>query len=113
MCDDQAVVANLQGKGLVVVTGCGHAGVINTVRYARKLTGVDRVHAVLGGFHLGTAAFEPIIPPTVAALCELAPEVVVPGHCTGWRAIHALAAALPDAFIPGSAGSKYVLQADS
>jgi 7,8-dihydropterin-6-yl-methyl-4-(beta-D-ribofuranosyl)aminobenzene 5'-phosphate synthase len=106
--DDQALVANVRDRGLVVVTGCGHAGVVNTLRYARKLTDVDRVYAVIGGFHLATPAFEPTIWPTVEALAELGPQVVVPAHCTGWRATHALAAAFPDAFIPGSVGTKYV-----
>ena len=108
--DDQALVAHLRDKGLIVITGCGHAGLINTVRHARKITGVDRVHAVIGGFHLGTPAFEPIIPPTVAALGEFDPQVVVPTHCTGWRAIHALAAAFPDAFIQNSVGTRYVFE---
>jgi 7,8-dihydropterin-6-yl-methyl-4-(beta-D-ribofuranosyl)aminobenzene 5'-phosphate synthase len=108
--DDQALVANVRNKGLVIVTGCGHAGIINTLRYARKLTGVSRVYAVIGGFHLATPAFEPIIWPTVEALAELGPQVVVPAHCTGWRATHALAAAFPDAFVPGSVGTRYVLQ---
>jgi 7,8-dihydropterin-6-yl-methyl-4-(beta-D-ribofuranosyl)aminobenzene 5'-phosphate synthase len=110
--DDQALVANVRGRGLVVVTGCCHAGVINTLRYARKLTGIDQVHAVIGGFHLATPAFEPIIWPTVEALTELGPQVVVPAHCTGWRATHALAAAFPDAFIPGSVGTKYIFSSD-
>jgi 7,8-dihydropterin-6-yl-methyl-4-(beta-D-ribofuranosyl)aminobenzene 5'-phosphate synthase len=108
--DDQALVANVRGRGLVVITGCGHAGVVNTLRYARKLTGIDQVHAVIGGFHLATPAFEPIIWPTVEALSELGPQVVAPAHCTGWRATHALAAAFPDAFIPGSVGTRYILQ---
>lgn len=107
--DDQALVANVRGRGLVVVTGCGHAGVVNTLRYARKLTGIDQVHAVIGGFHLATPAFELIIWPTVEALAELGPQVVVPAHCTGWRATHALAAAFPDAFIPASVGTTYIL----
>jgi 7,8-dihydropterin-6-yl-methyl-4-(beta-D-ribofuranosyl)aminobenzene 5'-phosphate synthase len=110
MHDDQALVAKLGDKGLVVITGCGHAGLINTVRHARKITGVDRVHAVIGGFHLGTPAFEPIIPPTVEALGEFDPQVVVPTHCTGWRATHALAAAFPDAFIQNSVGTRYVFE---
>jgi 7,8-dihydropterin-6-yl-methyl-4-(beta-D-ribofuranosyl)aminobenzene 5'-phosphate synthase len=110
--DDQALVANLRGKGLVIITGCGHAGVINTVHYARKLTGIDEVYAVLGGFHLAPPAFEPRIWPTVEALAEFSPQVVVPAHCTGWRATHALAAAFPDAFIQGSVGTRYVLQSD-
>jgi 7,8-dihydropterin-6-yl-methyl-4-(beta-D-ribofuranosyl)aminobenzene 5'-phosphate synthase len=108
--DDQALVAHLRGRGLVVITGCGHAGLINTVRHARKLTGIEQVHAVVGGFHLATPVFEPIIPPTVEALRELDPRVVAPTHCTGWRATHALAAAFPDAFIPGSVGTRYVFQ---
>jgi 7,8-dihydropterin-6-yl-methyl-4-(beta-D-ribofuranosyl)aminobenzene 5'-phosphate synthase len=108
--DDQALVANLRGKGFVVITGCSHAGVINTVHYARKITGIDRVHAVLGGFHLAGLLFEHIIPPTVEALREIGPEVVVPSHCTGWRAIHALADAFPQGFIPGSVGTRYVFE---
>jgi len=108
--DDQALVARLRGKGLIVITGCGHAGLINTVRHACKITGVDRVHAVIGGFHLGTPVFEPIIPPTVEALAEFDPRIVVPTHCTGWRATHALAAAFPDAFIQNSVGTRYVLE---
>jgi 7,8-dihydropterin-6-yl-methyl-4-(beta-D-ribofuranosyl)aminobenzene 5'-phosphate synthase len=111
--DDQALVVNVRGKGLVVITGCGHAGVINTVRYARKLTGVDEVYAVIGGFHLAPPTPEPGIWSTVEALAEFGPQVVGPAHCTGWRATHALAAAFPDAFIQGSVGTRYVLQGGS
>jgi 7,8-dihydropterin-6-yl-methyl-4-(beta-D-ribofuranosyl)aminobenzene 5'-phosphate synthase len=100
---------NVRDKGLVVLTGCAHAGVVNIVRYARKLTGVDRLYAVIGGFHLNGPLFEPIIPDTCDALAELAPEVIVPTHCTGWRAIHALAARFPDAFIQNSVGTRYEL----
>lgn len=107
--DDQALVVNLRDRGLVIVTGCGHAGVVNIVRHAMRLTGVDRLHALFGGFHLGGPYFEPIIPATVSALSELDPSLIVPGHCTGWRAQHALAAALPDAWACGSAGSQYRL----
>lgn len=107
--DDQALVANVRDKGLVVLTGCGHAGLVNTLRYASKLTGVDRLYAVIGGFHLNGPLFEPIIPDTCAALAELAPEVVVPTHCTGWKATHALAAQFPDAFIQNSIGTRYEL----
>ena len=109
--DDQALVVHVRGRGLVVLTGCGHSGSVNIVRHARRLTGVDRLCALVGGFHLGGPAFEPVIPPTVAALTELAPSLVVPGHCTGWRAQHALAVALPDAWVPGSSGTTYRLTA--
>ena len=110
--DDQALVIHVRGRGLVVMTGCGHAGIVNTVRYARELTGVDRVYAVIGGFHLGSPLHEPVIAPTVEALVELAPQVIAPTHCTGWRASHALAAAFPDAFVPGSVGTRYVLRSE-
>ena len=109
--DDQALVAHVEGRGLVVVTGCGHAGIVNIVRYARALTGVEQVHAVVGGFHLTGAVFEPIIPPTVAALAELAPDHVLPAHCTGWQAMHELAGALPGAFIANSIGTRLELAA--
>ena len=111
--DDQALVVNVRGEGLVVLTGCGHAGVINIVRHAQRLTGTDRLHALIGGLHLGGPAFEPVIPPTVAALTSLAPDLVVPGHCTGWRAQHATAAALPDAWVQSSSGTTYRLTAEA
>jgi 7,8-dihydropterin-6-yl-methyl-4-(beta-D-ribofuranosyl)aminobenzene 5'-phosphate synthase len=107
--DDQAMIANVAGKGLVILTGCGHAGVVNICRYAQRLTGVDRIHAVIGGFHLSGPLFEPIIADTVDALEQLAPDVVVPAHCTGWKAAHALARRLPEAFIPNSVGTRYEL----
>jgi 7,8-dihydropterin-6-yl-methyl-4-(beta-D-ribofuranosyl)aminobenzene 5'-phosphate synthase len=107
--DDQAVVVHVKDKGLVVLTGCGHAGAINTIRQAQELTGVQKVHAVIGGFHLSGPLFEPIIPPTVAALKELNPELVVPAHCTGWKAVHAIARDLPQAFVQNSVGTRFVL----
>jgi 7,8-dihydropterin-6-yl-methyl-4-(beta-D-ribofuranosyl)aminobenzene 5'-phosphate synthase len=109
--DDQALVVNVRDRGLVVLTGCGHSGVVNIVRQAQRLTGVPGLHALIGGLHLNGPAFEPIIGPTVDALVGLAPDLVVPGHCTGWRAQHALAAALPDAWVAGSSGSSFALTA--
>lgn len=109
--DDQALVVHVRGRGLVVLTGCGHAGVVNIVRHAQRLTGVPQLCALLGGLHLGGSAFAPVVGPTVDALVKLAPDLVVPGHCTGWRAQHALAARLPDAWVPGSSGSSYRLTA--
>ena len=108
--DDQALVVHVRDAGLVVLTGCGHAGIVNVARHARRLTGVERLHAVLGGFHL-SGPFEPVIAPTVDALAALAPDVVVPAHCTGWKAVHAIAARLPDAFVPNSVGTRYELAA--
>lgn len=105
--DDQAIVINVRDKGLVVITGCGHAGVVNIARHAQRLTGQSRLAALLGGFHLGGPAFEPVIPPTVQALKEMDPTLVVPGHCTGWRAQHVLESALPESWIQGSSGSTF------
>lgn len=107
--DDQAAVLHVRGKGLVVLTGCGHSGIVNIVRHATKLTGIDTVYAVLGGFHLTGGLFERIIPQTVAALAAENLGVLVPAHCTGWKAQHALAAGLPDAFRPNSVGSRFEL----
>ena len=105
--DDQALIVNVAGRGLVVITGCGHAGIVNICRYARRLTGTDRLSLVMGGFHLGGPLFEPIIAETCRSLAELDPEFLVPSHCTGWRATHALAAHLPGAFIQSSVGTEF------
>lgn len=109
--DDQALVVNVRGMGLLVLTGCGHAGAVNIARHAMRLTGVDRLHAMMGGFHLGGPAFERVIEPTVMALSEMNPSVIVPAHCTGWKAQHRFAAALPDAFIPNAVGTNYTIGA--
>jgi 7,8-dihydropterin-6-yl-methyl-4-(beta-D-ribofuranosyl)aminobenzene 5'-phosphate synthase len=108
--DDQALIVHVAGHGLVVLTGCGHAGIVNIVRYARRLTGVDTVAAVVGGFHLSGPAFESIIKPTVDALAEIGAEAIIPAHCTGWRAAHAFAEAMPQAYIPNSVGSRLELR---
>jgi 7,8-dihydropterin-6-yl-methyl-4-(beta-D-ribofuranosyl)aminobenzene 5'-phosphate synthase len=110
--DDQALVVDVAGHGLVVLTGCGHAGIVNIVRHAQRLTGVTRIAAIVGGFHLGGPAFESIIAPTVEALAEMNPAAVVPAHCSGWRAGHALAAKLPDAYVPNSVGSRLELSSE-
>ena len=110
--DDQALIANVAGKGIVVLTGCGHAGVINTCRYAQRLTGVDRLHAVIGWFHLNGPLFEPIIGDTLEAFEQLSPDVIVPTHCTGWKATHAFAHRFPAAFIQNSVGTTFHLAAD-
>ena len=106
--EDQAVVLHVRGKGLVVLTGCGHSGVINILRHARRLTGVDYVHALLGGFHL---RFGPIVEQTVAVLAADPPDVLVPAHCTSWMAVQRLARDLPDAYRPNAVGSRFAFDA--
>ena len=107
--DDQALVVRLGDRGLVILSGCGHAGIVNTVRYARRLTGNDEVAAIVGGFHLSGPMFERIIEPTVDALAELSPSLLVPAHCTGWRAVHRLATRFPDAFVMSTVGTRITL----
>ena len=91
----------------MVMSGCGHARMVNTDRYAQKLIGIAKIHAIIGGFHLGGKVLEPVIAPTVADIVTLAPSVLVPAHCTGFSAKVALSCALPDAFIPNSVGTRF------
>jgi 7,8-dihydropterin-6-yl-methyl-4-(beta-D-ribofuranosyl)aminobenzene 5'-phosphate synthase len=107
--DDQAILLHVRDKGLVVLTGCGHAGIVNIVRYAKILTGIEQIYAIIGGFHLGGLTPEPLIQQTCDALAAFAPGIIVPTHCTGFRAIHRLATLLPDAFIQSSVGTRFEL----
>ena len=80
-----------------------------TLKHARRLTKDRPLYTIMGGFHLNGPLFEPLIPQACQELTALAPEVVVPAHCTGWRARHAMAAAFGDAFIPNSVGTRFEL----
>lgn len=106
--DDQALVMTVKGKGLVILAGCAHAGIINTVEYARKITGTDHVHAVLGGFHLSGKAYERVVPPTIRALKEIGPDYLVPMHCTGWNTVCRIMAAMPGKCILNTVGTTYI-----
>jgi len=103
--DDLAVVLHVAGKGLVVISGCAHAGIVNTVQRAQRITGVEKLYALVGGFHLGGPAFAAAVSPTVDALRAFDPEVLVPMHCTGRAATHRLEEALGDAFVLSSVGT--------
>ena len=105
--DDQALIVDVKDKGLTVITGCGHAGVINMCRYARRLTGDRPLHAVMGGFHLNGPLFEPLIPQVLDDFAALAPSFIVPAHCTGWRAQHAIARRFGEAFVPNTVGTNF------
>lgn len=106
--DDQGVAVRVKDKGLVVLGGCSHAGIINTVNYARKLMDTPKVHAVLGGFHLTGPIFEPRIEPTADELKKIDPDYIIPMHCTGWKAINDIASAMPEKFFLTSVGTTYV-----
>jgi 7,8-dihydropterin-6-yl-methyl-4-(beta-D-ribofuranosyl)aminobenzene 5'-phosphate synthase len=102
--DDQSIVINVKGKGLVVISGCAHAGIVNTVLYAREISAVDRVWAVLGGFHLGSAGEEQV-GRTIAELKALDPKLVMPCHCTGFEATRRFAEEMPGQFVVGAVGT--------
>ncbi|MFC1828712.1 MBL fold metallo-hydrolase [Thermodesulfobacteriota bacterium] len=107
--DDQAIVINLAGKGLVVISGCAHAGIVNTVMFARKTTGEQNIHAVLGGFHLSGPFFAKIHDETIQELKKFDPDVVMPMHCTGWKATQRFQKEFPEQFVLNSVGSKMML----
>lgn len=109
VADDQAALINVAGKGLVVITGCGHSGIVNIVRYAQKLTGIERIHAVIGGFHLSGQVYEPVIERVAETFAGWSPDLVVPAHCTGWKAQVALSERLPEAFSPNAVGATFEL----
>lgn len=107
---DQGVVVNVKGKGLVVISGCAHAGIINTVKYTQKVARTNKVHAVMGGFHLSGVMLEPIVGPTIEEIKKIGPEFVVPMHCTGWKTINRFAEEMPEQFALNSVGTTYVFQ---
>jgi 7,8-dihydropterin-6-yl-methyl-4-(beta-D-ribofuranosyl)aminobenzene 5'-phosphate synthase len=107
---EQALFFNVKGKGLVVMSGCAHTGIVNTVKQAQKSAGTDKVHAIMGGFHLINAKPE-LIQSTVADIKAMNPEYIVPTHCTGFRAMVAFSREMPNEFVLNTAGTKYTFGA--
>lgn len=106
--DDTSLAFLVKGKGLVVLSGCAHSGIVNTVRHAQRHTGVDKVHAVMGGFHLSGPAFAKVIPETIAELGRIDPDYVIPAHCTGYRATVEMDKAFPGKFILNMSGTRII-----
>lgn len=104
--DEHGTCYIVKGRGLVVISSCGHTGIVNTVRTAMKIANVDRLHAVIGGFHLGMAPPD-YIAHTVDELAALAPDVVLPMHCTGANFIEAMRRRLPDCIVGSNLGSRF------
>lgn len=104
--DERFVAINLKGKGLVVLTGCAHAGVVNTVKNAVELLPEVKLHAVMGGFHLSSSGKD-MVEETIADLKKLGPKILLPGHCTGWRAKFEIERVMPGRLVPSVAGMKY------
>jgi 7,8-dihydropterin-6-yl-methyl-4-(beta-D-ribofuranosyl)aminobenzene 5'-phosphate synthase len=103
--DDQSLVFHVKGKGLVVVLGCGHSGVINILNHARALTQCNDIYLVMGGFHLTGEIFEKYTIQTIDALTEMKPKMVVPTHCTGFNSTIQFAKRMPEAFVLNSVGT--------
>lgn len=104
--DDQGIVFNVNGKGLVVASSCSHSGVVNVLQNAKRLTGINKVHAFIGGMHLTGGIFEKIIPQTIHDVAKINPQIIIPGHCTGWRATHLISREMPEAYVQGSTGTR-------
>ena len=107
--DDQAVFAKLR-KGLVIISGCAHSGIINTISHIQRLCQRERVYAVVGGFHLGGSTPKSLVEETVQRLKRFNPTVVSPMHCTGWEAVRMMAAEMPNSFVLNSVGSTLIFE---
>jgi 7,8-dihydropterin-6-yl-methyl-4-(beta-D-ribofuranosyl)aminobenzene 5'-phosphate synthase len=107
--DERFLAVHVQGKGLVVFTACSHAGLLNVLKEARRCFPRIPLHAVIGGLHLAGHGMEEIIPETVRDLAEFDLRWIIPSHCTGWRAVHALLSAFgEERVVPNAVGKKFV-----
>jgi 7,8-dihydropterin-6-yl-methyl-4-(beta-D-ribofuranosyl)aminobenzene 5'-phosphate synthase len=104
--EEHATCYVVKGRGLVVISSCGHAGIINSVKTAMKVANVDRLHAVIGGFHLSPAPID-YVDHTIDELERLNPDVVVPMHCTGAAFIEAMRRRLPDKLVTSNIGTRF------
>ncbi len=107
---EQSTCFNVKGKGLVIMTSCGHRGVVNSVRSAIKVSGIAKVHAILGGFHLMPMP-EEYVRATVAALKELNPDYLIPMHCTGTTFYEVAKQELPGRVLLSSTGTRFTFGA--
>jgi 7,8-dihydropterin-6-yl-methyl-4-(beta-D-ribofuranosyl)aminobenzene 5'-phosphate synthase len=106
LMDERWLAVNIAGKGLVVLSACSHAGIVNVCRHARATFSDIPIHAVMGGLHL-SGPNEAIIPQTMEGLKEFGIKTIAAGHCTGWRAMAALAKAFSDALVPTAVGKQF------
>ncbi len=104
--EEHATCYVVKGKGLVVISSCGHAGIVNSVRTAMKVANVDKLHAVIGGFHLSPAP-QDYVDHTIDELEKLKPDVVVPMHCTGAAFIETMRRRMPDRLVTSNIGTRF------
>ena len=105
--NEHATCFNLRDRGLVVISSCGHSGIVNTVLQAQEVSGIRKIHAVMGGFHLFTADDE-YLRRTVAELKSLDPDVVIPLHCSGPGFSAAMREMLADRLISSTNGTEFL-----
>lgn len=101
-------VFNVAGRGLVVIGSCSHRGIINTVRRAQAVSGIDKVHAIVGGFHLVPPQTRNQAMETLALMQAINPDYIIPGHCTGDTFVSAAMAAMPEKVIRSIVGASYI-----
>jgi 7,8-dihydropterin-6-yl-methyl-4-(beta-D-ribofuranosyl)aminobenzene 5'-phosphate synthase len=103
------MAAHVRGKGIAIFTGCSHAGLLNICAHAREVFPDVPLYAVVGGLHLGSPN-EDLIHEIIAELHGFCLKVIIPGHCTGWRAVHALVNAFGEEVVdPLAVGSRQTL----
>jgi 7,8-dihydropterin-6-yl-methyl-4-(beta-D-ribofuranosyl)aminobenzene 5'-phosphate synthase len=107
---EQTLVAHVRGRGLVVVTSCSHRGIVGICRNAVRITGVPKIHAVIGGFHLSGLSEERVTR-VVDAFDELGLDHIVPQHCTGIEAIAAIHHRMPRQVVLSSVGTTFTFAA--
>jgi 7,8-dihydropterin-6-yl-methyl-4-(beta-D-ribofuranosyl)aminobenzene 5'-phosphate synthase len=105
---EQALFFRVKRKGLVVLSGCAHTGIINTIRQVQRLSGTEKVYAVIGGFHLVNATPRRI-KQVVDSIADITPDHIIPTHCTGFEAAMALCRKMPKQFTLNTAGTAYIL----
>jgi 7,8-dihydropterin-6-yl-methyl-4-(beta-D-ribofuranosyl)aminobenzene 5'-phosphate synthase len=108
MLDDTSLIANIKDIGLVIITGCSHAGIINIVNYARELAGVSKIEAIIGGLHLVDAA-DDVISRTVKELDAMNVSWISAGHCTGFKAQATMYHTFKERFSPLHTGMKFTV----
>jgi 7,8-dihydropterin-6-yl-methyl-4-(beta-D-ribofuranosyl)aminobenzene 5'-phosphate synthase len=104
--DEHATCYVVQGRGLVVISSCGHVGLINTIKQAMAVSGVSKLHAVIGGFHLVTAP-QDYVDQTVTELEALEPDVVIPMHCSGADFIDTMRRRMPRQLVTTNVGTRF------
>ena len=108
--DEHATCYVIKDRGLVVITSCGHTGFVNTVETARRVSGVNKLHALIGGVHLAPAPKDYVVQ-AVTELKKLDPDVVIPMHCSGANFIDAMRQQMPEKLVLSTIGSRFTFGA--